>query len=1018
MHFFYKLLCVPETKTSIEMRNLIGLLLLLFGQMTLFSQHSVDPTLFQELRYRNIGPTRGGRVTAVAGITSQPSVFYMGATGGGVWKTKNYGQTWDNVSDGFFASPSIGAIRVYQKNPDIVYVGTGSDGMRSNVIIGKGIYKSVDAGATWLFTGLKDAGLIGAVEIHPDNPDIVFVAAIGNPFGPNEERGIFRSTDGGKNWEKVLFISDKTGFSDLEFAPGNPSVIYAAAWTGERKPWTIISGSEEGGIFRSTDMGETWTKLGGGLPGGIIGKGDLAVTPAAPDLLYVLLEAAGDNDGLYISTDKGDSFSLVSRQRGLLDRPFYYCNIDVDPTNPDKIYVNSTSYHVSNDRGKTWRTQSTPHGDNHDMWINPENPDLYIQGNDGGVNVTRDGGITWSTQNNQPTAELYQVDIDNQFPYWVYAGQQDNTTIAVPSRITYSMPGGPEAYWLAVGGCETGPAVPKTDDHNIVYSNCKGRFYRYSKLTGQAKSYNVGAQNMYGHNPADLIYRFQRVSPIIVSPHDPGIVYHASQYLHKTTDEGVTWQTISPDLTAFEPDKQVISGSPITRDITGEEFYSTLYSIAESKLVRGLIWTGANDGPVFVTRDGGITWKNVTPKELPSGGRVQTVEPSPHNPAKAYIAVYRYLLNDWQPYLFMTTNYGESWTRITTGNNGIPADEPVRVVREDPDSEGLLYAGTESGVYVSFDDGGNWQSLQMNLPVVPVTDIKVYRNDLVLSTMGRSFWIMDNITPLHKIKDGDLKEEIFLFPTADAYRMSRGPGATIDFYLPGGTASFNFTITDSKEEVVAKWLYGNPIAREEVSLENWKEYAVRRRVSETSYKTGMNRFSWDLRTYGATSAQGSSGSGPQVVPGTYRVTLDMGDRKQTGEFKVLPDPRIIADGVTLADMQEQYELSCQLRDFVVEARMFQSDIQKSMNVWTERLATGKRLTGREKGSYEKFMVLYRKVITETGIAYPQPMLIDQISYLNSQLGSADQKPGKDLYIRYEQLKGELIQAKKEFHSMK
>lgn len=1000
------------------MRKLTLLIILVFTGLNIFSQNSVDPSLFKELKYRNIGPTRGGRVTAVAGITSQPSTFYMGATGGGVWKTTNYGQTWNNVSDGFFASPSIGAIRVYQKNPDIVYVGTGSDGMRSNVIIGKGVYKSADAGKTWSFLGLRDAGLIGAVEIHPDNPDIVLVAAIGNPFGPNDERGVFKTTDGGKTWKKVLFISSKTGISDLEFAPGDPSVIYAAAWTGERKPWTIISGSDEGGIFRSTDMGETWTKLTGGLPGGIIGKGDLAVTPAAPDMVYVLLEAAGENGGLYISSDKGNSFSLVSRQRGLLDRPFYYCNIDVDPTNPEKIFVNSTSYHVSSDRGKTWRTQSTPHGDNHDMWINPKDPNLYVQGNDGGANVTRDGGITWSTQNNQPTAELYQVDLDDQFPYWVYAGQQDNTTIAVPSRPPVSLPGGPTAYWLDIGGCETGPAVPKPGNHNIVYSNCKGNFGRYSKLTGQEKSYKVGGQNMYGHNPADLLYRFQRVSPIIVSPHDPGVVYHASQYLHKTTDEGVTWQTISPDLTAFEPDKQVISGSPITRDITGEEFYSTLYSVAESKLVRGLIWTGANDGPVYLTRDDGKNWKNVTPKDLLPGGRVQTVEPSPHNPAKAYFAVYRYLLNDWQPYIYKTTNYGESWTRITTGSNGIPSDDPVRVVREDPAKEGLLYAGTESGVYVSFDDGANWQSLQMNLPVVPVTDIKVFRNDLVLSTMGRSFWIMDNITPLHKIKEGVAKNEVILFPPAEAYRMSRGPGATIDYYLPDPVVGFSITITNNNDEVVAKWFYGTLIIPEKIALENWKEYALYRRVSENSATPGMKRFSWDLRTFGTVSAQGISGSGPTVVPGIYKVTIDAGDKEYSANINVLPDPRVTADGVTIADMQEQYDLACRFRDFMMEARLFQTDLQKSMSEWTARLATGKKLTGKEKGNYDKFMVVYRKVNTETGISYPQPMLIDQISTLNSQLGSADQKPGKDLYKRYDELREQFDQSKKEFEALK
>ena len=1000
------------------MRHLLFTIAFAAAGLILFSQTVVDPSLYDGLTYRNIGPDRGGRVTAVAGITSQPSVFYMGATGGGVWKTTNYGATWVNVSDGYFASPSIGAIRVYQKNPDIVYAGTGSDGMRSNVITGKGVYKSVDAGRTWSFTGLKDAGLIGAVEIHPDNPDIVFVAAIGNPFGHNEERGVFRTTDGGRSWKKVLYISSKTGFSDVEIAPDDPSVIYAAAWTGERKPWTIISGSEEGGVFRSSDMGESWTKLGGGLPDGIIGKGDLAVTAADPNLLYVLLEAEGDKAGLYISSDRGNTFSLVSQERGLLDRPFYYCNIDVDPTNADKIYVNSTAYHVSNDRGRTWRRQSTPHGDNHDMWINPENPDVYVQGNDGGANVTRDSGVTCSTQENQPTAELYQVDLDDQFPYWVYAGQQDNTTIAVPARMTYSLPGGPTAWWLAVGGCETGPAVPKPGNPDIVYSNCKGRFYRYSKLTGQSKSYNVGAQNMYGHNPADLIYRFQRVAPIIVSPHDAGVVYHASQYLHKTVDEGVTWEIISPDLTAFEPDKQVVSGSPITRDITGEEFYSTIYSVAESKLVKGLIWTGANDGPVYVTRDEGKNWKNVTPKDLPTGGRVQTVEPSPHNPARAYVSVYRYLLDDWQPYVYRTTDYGESWERITTGTNGIANDEPVRVVREDPVREGLLYAGTESGVHVSFDDGVRWQSLQMNLPVVPVTDLKVYRNDIVISTMGRSFWIMDNITPLHAIKDGVRTDEVILFPPDNAYRMSRGPGAMIDYYLPSEASSVSITVTSANGVVVARFSNLNSVPPADITLLNWKDYAVKR-SGNVPVKKGMNRFSWDLRTFGAMAGQGRAGAGPVVVPGWYKVTISIDNRPElTADLQVLPDPRIIDDGVTIGDMEEQFTLACRFRDFLTEARLFQSEMQKLKGSWDTRISTGKRLNARETREYASFEALYRKVITATGISYPQPMLIDQISYLNSQIGSSDQKPGRDLYARYEQMRREFSEAIKELEMLK
>ncbi|MFC2170325.1 WD40/YVTN/BNR-like repeat-containing protein, partial [Acidobacteriota bacterium] len=697
---------------------------------------------------------------------------------------------WINVSDGYFETGSIGAIRVASSDPNIVYVGTGSDGIRSNVITGKGMYKSEDAGKTWKFTGLRNAGQIGAVEINPNNPDIVFVAAIGNVFGPNPERGVYRTIDGGESWEKVLFLSDKTGSVDLELSPDNPEEIYAAMWHCERKPWTIISGAEEGGLFKSSDGGATWTYLTTGLPQDLIGKSDLAVSAADPNRVYLLMEAS-PGGGLYRSDNRGASFELVSTKEELLNRPFYYTNLDADPKNADILYVNTNRFFKSMDAGKTWKRLTTPHGDNHDMWINSQNPDIFIQSNDGGANVTLNGGKTWSTQYNQPTAELYQVDIDDQFPYWVYAGQQDNSTIAVPSLPPYPSPSGPTGHWISIGGCETGPAVPKPGNHNIVYANCKGRFGRYNKRTGQEKQFYVGAWNIYSHNPRDLKYRFQRVSPIHVSPHDPDVVYHASQYLHRTTDEGATWDTISPDLTENDPSKQVISGVPITRDITGEEFYSTIYAVKESSLEKGLIWVGANDGPIHVTRDGGKNWTNVTPEDLSPGGRVETVEPSPHRAGKGYIAVYRYLLNDWEPYIFRTENYGQTWTRLTTGSNGIPNNFPTRVVREDPDREGLLYAGTEFGMFVSFDDGANWQSLQLNLPVTPVTDIKVYRKDLVLSTMGRSFWILDNLTPLHILRKETAETKNRLYPPKDTYRMhirsrSRSDSNTVPEYLSPG----------------------------------------------------------------------------------------------------------------------------------------------------------------------------------------------------------------------------------------
>ena len=725
-----------------------------------------DPALFAGLEYRMIGPHRGGRVTAVAGHTAHPHTFYMGPTGGGVWRTTDAGQTWEPLTDGTLPVGSIGAIDVADSNPDVIYVGTGSAAIRSNVSIGKGVWKSTDRGETWSFAGLPEVGQIGELIVHPQDPNTVWLAAVGNPFAPNPERGVFRTRDGGTSWEKVLFVSDSTGASDIAINPRNPNEIYAGMWRAERKPWTIISGAMEGGVYKSTDGGDSWTELTNGLPAGLTGKISVSVSPANPNRVYALIEAVEPEEGLYRSDDAGASWQLINGdEEGLLRRPFYYTYVDAHPTDPEVVWVNNEGFYKSVDGGKTFERKPTPHGDNHGMWINPENPDIIVQSNDGGANVSLNGGESWSTQLNQPTAELYQANVDDRFPYWVYAGQQDNTTIGVPSLPpTASAPDASLTWWRQIGGCETGPAVPKPGtEGQIVYSNCKGRFGRYNALTGQEKQFYVGAEYMYGTNPAELEYRFQRVSPIYVSPHDPNTVYHASQFLHRTTDGGTTWETISPDLTWNPPHAQVISGAPITRDITGEEVYSTLYAIGESALERGVLWAGSNDGLIHVSRDNGATWTDVTPEGLPEGGRVQTVDPSPHRAGSAYIAVLRYMLDDWEPYIFRTDDYGQSWTRLTTTSNGMGADNPTRVVREDPEHEGLLYAGTEYGMWISWDNGARWQPLQLNLPHTPITDIKVNEGDLVLSTQGRSFWVLDDVDPLRQFSPEVARARAHLF---------------------------------------------------------------------------------------------------------------------------------------------------------------------------------------------------------------------------------------------------------------
>ncbi|MCJ7680511.1 MAG: hypothetical protein MUP70_07290 [Candidatus Aminicenantes bacterium] len=978
---------------------IIGAVIALVPSVAFCESGTVSADLFKGLTYRCVGPTRGGRVTAVAGIPSRSGTFFLGATGGGVWKTTDFGTNWTNVSDGYFTTGSIGAVRVSASDPDIVYVGTGSDAIRSNVITGRGMYKSKDGGKTWSFIGLKNTGQIGALEIHPGNPDIVYVAALGQAFGPNPERGVFRTKNGGETWEKVLFVSERTGAVDLELAPGNPNILYASLWQAMRKPWSIISGGREGGVFRSLDGGDTWKRVTEGLPLGLVGKSDLAVSPADPERVYVLMEAPEPDGGLYRSDDCGQSFRLVSTYTPLLDRPFYYCNLDADPSDADILYSNATRFFRSTDGGNNWKRLSTPHGDNHDMWINPEDPDLFIQANDGGANITRDGGTTWSTQNNQPTAELYQVAVDDQFPYWLYAGQQDNSTIMVPSFPPYTPAAGSSAFWRTVGGCETGPAVPKPGNPDIVYSNCKGKFGRYNKRTGQEKQYAVGAANIYGHNPKDLKFRFQRVSPIHVSPHNPDVVYHASQYVHRTKDEGVTWETISPDLTANEPDKQVISGSPITRDITGEEYYSTIYALQESVLQEGLIWVGANDGPVHVTRDGGLTWADVTPAGLPPGGRVQTVEPSPHRPEKAYIAVYRYLLADWAPYIYKTEDFGRTWTRLTTGTNGIPSDNPTRVIREDPHREGLLYAGTEFGMYISFDDGLQWQPFQLNLPVTPVTDIKIHRNDLVLSTMGRSFWIMDNITPLYEMNEQTIEEKAVLFKPSDAYRIRSGgfrrfsdavpeypsPGVHFDYYLSRTpTEELKLVIQDETGAQVCAFFsqQGNP---------------------RLPAKGEMIRFIWDMRR----------GSGPLVLPGDYTVTLTDGQFSRTARFSILMDPRIEEDGVTISDLRAQEQLLLKIADLRTASNVVLKDVKTKIQAVESAERSGETRNRRLLASLHD---IRSRLETADG-PYPQPKIIDQISSLYGMLSQADQKPGKDAWERYDELLKAVKSCRDEFKTI-
>ena len=980
---------------------------------------SVDPAMLRGMRYRLLGPSRGGRVTTVTGVPSQPATFYMGVASGGLFKTTDSGVTWTPITDGKVPVASMGAIAVADTDPNIIYLGTGSDGVRSNVSTGRGVYKTTDGGATWKFMGLYNAGQIGAIRIHPANPDIVWLSATGDIFKPNAERGIFKTTDGGTTWKKTLFINEELGAQDVEIQPGNPNVVYAWMSKLERKPWSIISGGRDGGFYKSTDAGETFTKIMTGLPNQLIGKANLGVTAANANRIYALVEAL-PGGGFYRSDDAGQTWANTgapaNTQASMIQRPFYYTTLGTDPTNADVVYAGAEGFYKSTDAGKTFTTLRTPHGDNHDIWVNPKNGNIMIQSNDGGANVSTDGGRTWSTQMNQVTSEIYGVWMDNQFPYKVYGAQQDSSTLIITSSADpynrEDFRGGP--------GCETGPIMPHPRNPDVVYGNCKGQYEWMNLKTGQSKRYWVGGQSLYGNSGQDLILRFQRTTPMATSPHDPEIVYYGSQYLHRTRDKGVTWEKISPDLTAFDPRFQGASGEPITRDVTGEEFYSTLYAITESPLERGVIWTGSNDGPFYVTRDNGKNWTNVTPKELQGqpGGRVAWIDASPHRRGSAYFAVYRYLLGDYQPYLYRTDDYGKTWTRLTDGKNGIAADNPTRVVREDPDREGLLYAGTEFGLFISFDNGAHWQTFNLNMPIVPINDIKIHQKDLVIATQGRALWIYDNLSALHQIT-AQTASAPYLFKPRDSFKTRTNPerfGPVIEYFLPAEpTSPVVMEILDARGTQVGRYsshaaaaagggggrggggraggggagaaAAGAPDDPDAPMMEGRGGGrgggGVTSRVTKNQ---GMNRFMWDMRHT----------SGLTLPPGQYQARMTVDGKMLAQPFTVKIDPVLADEGLTAPDLVEQFEHNVRMREFTAQVgallartRQAQADAKTANNA-----ALVKQLDG-----------ILEKILTAP-VRYGKPGLQAHASYLAGMAGGVDQKVGKDAIERYAVLKKE------------
>jgi len=977
-----------------------------------------DTSLFRALVWRPVGPFRGGRVTAVAGVVDQPLVYYMGATGGGVWKTTDGGLTWQATSDKDFTAGSIGAIAVAPSDPNVVYVGTGESPIRGNLSPGDGMYRSTDAGKTWIKIGLADAGQVAHIAVHPRNADLVYVAVVGHAFGPNATRGVFRSKDGGKTWEKILFKNDSTGAIDLAMDPTNARILYAGFWQAVRRPWELVSGGPGSGIWKSTDGGDTWKDitLSRGLPAGIIGKIGLAVSPVSHDRVWALVEA--DSGGLFRSNDGGATWTRSSGDNEIRQRAWYFTHVVADPGNVDGVYVLNVTLLKSVDGGKTFTNLHAPHGDHHALWIDPRDPQRMINGNDGGATVSQNGGATWTTLDNQPTAQFYHVITTTHFPYRLCGAQQDNSTVCIASRTDRL--GISDKDWYEVGGGESGWIAARQDDPDVVFAGSYGGYItRFDRRTGQARAVNAWPDNPMGWGAAALKYRFQWTFPIVLSPTNPNDLYIGAQVVFKSVNDGRSWQVISPDLTRNETAKQGPSGGPITKDNTSIEYYNTVFTVAPSPRDSQLIWAGTDDGLVQVTRDGGRTWQNATPKDLPEGALVSTVEASPHDPGTAYVAATRYKLDDGRPYAYKTADYGKTWRKIVAG---IPADHFVRVVREDPAHRGLLFAGTEFGVYMSLDDGAAWQPLQLNLPVVPIHDLTLKDHDLVAATHGRAFWILDDITPLEQLTDDIARGGNHLFTPRDAVRF-QGPGFTPERALTGvGTNPPNGAI-------IYAYFKGKPEAEATLEILDARDSLVRRISSRPKegqdtlkVEAGLNRFVWDLRYADAHRFKGlvfwAGGTrGPLAPPGVYRVRLSVGAWSETQPFTVVKDPRVAA---TAEDLRKQFELLVRIRDRVSAAN---DAVQEIAELKDQVDAVAKRARALPEGkgaalarqgdSLKSKLAAVQESIYQVRNKAPEdplnfPIKVNnKLASLGGVVGSADAAPTDQSYQVFDQLTGEL-----------
>jgi photosystem II stability/assembly factor-like uncharacterized protein len=949
-------------------------------RLTAQSASAVDASYLNLLRWRSIGPSRGGRVVAVAGDPVNKFTFYQGTTGGGVWKTDDGGINWANVSDGFFATGSVGAMAVAPSNPNVIYVGMGEACFRGNASHGDGVYRSTDAGKSWTKLGLEATRQIGRLEVHPTNPDIAWVAALGDGWGPNPDRGVFRTRDGGRSWQKVLYRSENAGAIDLVLDPANPDVLYATTLEMRRYPWGFRSAGPGTAIYKSTNGGDTWTDLSDkpGLPKGDKGRIGIALAPSRPNRVWAIIDAAGAAQGIYRSEDAGETWTQLTDNPDLTQRPWYYHHIVADPKNADVLWALNVNLWKSTDGGTTFVEVDAPHGDNHAMWIDPQDPQRMVNGNDGGATVTFNGGRSWSTILNQPTAQMYHVAVDNQTPYRVYAAQQDNTTISVPSRsdrgrITIE-------EWETVGGGEDGYIAPHPTDPNIIYAADHHWLHRYDRRTKQVRDISPNPETHYGWGAADINYRFWWTFPVMVSPHDPKTLYVTSQVVHRTQNEGQRWEVVSPDLTRADPKTLEKTPSymapapgefwgPITREAYGPEWYATIFAFAESPKQAGVLWAGSDDGFVQVSRDNGASWTKVTPPGLPEFALISIIDPSPHDPATAYVAATRYKLQDNKPYLYKTSDYGRTWTAIV---DGIRADDFTRVIREDPGRKGLLYAGTETGVYVSFDDGARWQSLTLNLPVVPIHDLVVKDGDLVAATHGRSFWILDNVALLHQLTPPALTDAVRLFEPRTTIRYGRGAslagnfatstnvdgvnppaGVVVPFYLkekPTGPV----TLTISKEAGPG----AGAIRTVTFDPEGTPPGGPRRPVA----RAGANTFVWDMRypapTVVANAVFQGRAVGPVAAPGTYTIALSANGVQTRTSATIVKDPRVT---YTDAELTEQFTFLIDVRDKLTETMSVVQQVRDTRRTAEELVKKAKE---SRRGRTPESQALLDKSLTE------------------------------------------------------